>query len=319
MMLCVLASRGTTIPVRRPSGTRLEPESARFVPPTVASNLILAAGLASGAPALALEVEPIDESAANRQPAIRLDCSVKAISDHSPNSRDAPCMYWAAGARIKVGDLREIGTTYKWRPILGLRYKRWRFGTADVSDWLGFSGFRKEPTVSYSAFERANASARLSTRVHNITTGEGASAFESGKYTVRGRFLLSLDIDRYWSLGGEISHDLLNRGDGQTVSAGFGRRFPISERAVMTTSAGLTWGTAEHWRTLYASSGAIAAGLGPGIGSAGVGVSLRIRINDHWAWYATASAGRALGGPARLGDTRVGYSGDMGIIRFGAF
>jgi hypothetical protein len=151
------------------------------------------------------------------------------------------------GGRVKVADVTDMRGTLKLRPVIGLRYGRWRFGVGDASDWLRFSGYRKEATLSYDWLDSQRASLRLSLRVHNLATGEGVDAFEAGRHTLRGRAQFNYALTSRWSLGGELTHDLLDRGDGQTLGAGASYRWPLDPRRAIYFNGGVTWGSARHW------------------------------------------------------------------------
>jgi len=246
-------------------------------------------------------------------------CHVKAIGDASLSPTDDRCIHWAIGLRYTVDDLGRSGTSSKLRPTIGLKYKRWTFGVSDPTAWIGFAGIRREPTVSYSALQRDNASIRVALRLHNIETGEAPDVLDSGRYTLRGRVLMTLALSEHWTLGGEITHDLLNRGDGQTASVGVSRRIPVSPRVVFSASSALIWGTGPHWRSAYAATGSPALTLGSGVGELGIAGSFRFRMTDQWAFYTTAAADRPLGEAATVGGSRFTYSGQVGFVRFGSF
>lgn len=259
-------------------------------------------------------------------PLLLAACSLPALAQQvSPSPTDDPLqrkpavddiVHVTLGGRVKVGDITDMRGTLKLRPVIGLRYGRWRFGVGDASDWLRFSGYRKEATLSYDWLDSQRASLRLSLRVHNLATGEGVDAFEAGRHTLRGRAQFNYALTSRWSLGGELTHDLLDRGDGQTLGAGASYRWPLDPRRSIYFNGGVTWGSARHWQSAYAPSGAAAATLGPGLGALGLGSSYRHTLGPRWAWYASLGAARAIAGPARIAGSGFTWSSQVGVLYF---
>lgn len=272
--------------------------------------LCMALGLAAGvAPSL---------HAQSAQSTLRSPVPATAATDApAPGDASASRLTWTLGVRLKMPDLADTGR-HQLRPVVGLRYGRFRLGIGDGEEWLQFNGFRKEPTFSVGLFDSQRISTAFSLRIHNLSSGESFDPFESGRHTVRARGLITYRITDRWSLGGEVTHDVLNRGDGQTLSVGLGHRIPLGPRDVLFANAGVTFGTAEHWRTSVATTpgAAAVAAPGAGLGTVGVGAGYRHALSRNWAWYGSLGASHPLGDVANAVGHRWGYSAQLGLLYF---
>jgi hypothetical protein len=226
-------------------------------------------------------------------------------------------LIYVVGASIRIADFANASGNTKLSPLLGFKYGRWKIGTnADVDEWLIFSGFRKEPTLSYDFFQSDRFKTAFSLRIQNLTTGEAFDFTEPGKKTLRGRVLLNYKLVERTYLGLELTRDLLNRGDGTTFSTGVSRIFPVNEKSIVIANVGVVWADGEHWRTsnsTYAGS----ASLGAGIGSLGVGLSYRYAPSKNWAWYATTGLSWPIGQITSIRDSSWQVGGQIGLMYFG--
>jgi hypothetical protein len=239
-----------------------------------------------------------------------------------PNANPAPKpegteLIYVVGARIRIVDFANTSGNTKLSPLLGFKYGRWKVGTnADVDEWLIFSGFRKEPTLSYDFFQSDRIKTAFSLRIQNLTTGEAFDFTEPGRKTLRGRALLNYKLADRTYLGFELTRDLLNRGDGTTFSTGVSHIFPLNEKSIVIANAGVVWADGEHWRTSN-SSYAASATLGAGFGSLGLGLSYRFAPSKNWAWYATTGLSRPIGEVANIRDSSWQVGGQIGLMYFG--
>jgi hypothetical protein len=242
--------------------------------------------------------------------------SVSPTSNPTPKPETTELTY-VVGARIRIADFANASGNTKLSPLLGFKYGRWKVGTnADIDEWLIFSGFRKEPTLSYDFFQSDRFKTAFSLRIQNLTTGEAFDFTEPGKKTLRGRALLNYKLTDRTYLGFELTRDLLNRGDGTTFSTGLSRMFPVNEKSIVIANAGVVWADGEHWRTsnsTYAGSSA----LGAGFGLLGIGVSYRYAPSKNWAWYATTGLSRPIGQIANIRDASWQVGGQIGLMYFG--
>jgi hypothetical protein len=240
-----------------------------------------------------------------------------AIAQEKPESDPTPIAY-VVGARIRISDFANSNSA-KLSPLLGFKYGRWKIGTnADIDEWLAFSSFRKEPTLSYDFLQSDRIKAAFSLRIQNLTTGEAFDFSEPGRKTLRGRGLLNYKLTERTYLGFELTRDLLNRGDGTTFSTGVSRFFPVNEKSLVIANAGIVWADGEHWRTAN-SKFAGSTTLGAGFGSIGVGLGYRYAPSKTWAWYATTGASRPIGEISNVRGTTWQFGGQIGLMYFGKF
>lgn len=241
-----------------------------------------------------------------------------AASAASAPENGASTLRYTLGAKIKFADFGEVNRdTAKLRPIVGARWGRWRLGIGDGTEWLRFSGFRKEPGLSYEGLESRRVRMGLSLRVLNMDTGQDFDPFEKGRLTVRGRGSANVDLNEDWTLGLDLSHDLLDRGDGSTMGLGLSRSWVLSESNLLLFSGGWTWATGEHWRSAYRDTeGADLAALGTGWGSVGLGLAWRHRIDAEWSWFASAGPSRAMGQVGSVVGSQWVWGGQAGVLRF---
>jgi hypothetical protein len=233
----------------------------------------------------------------------------------APKAENSDLTY-VVGARIRIADFANASGGTKLSPLLGFKYGRWKVGTnADIDEWLVFSGFRKEPTISYDFFQSDRVKTAISLRIQNLTTGEAFDFSEPGRKTLRGRGLLNYKVADQTYLGFELTRDLLDRGDGTTFSTGVSHFFPIDKKSLVIANAGLVWADGEHWRTTNATY-AGSTSLGAGFGSLGVGLSYRYAPSKSWAWYATATASQPIGEVANFRGTKWQVGGQMGLMYF---
>jgi hypothetical protein len=239
------------------------------------------------------------------------------IEQTTPTEVTATTLSYAVGLRIRTNDLTDLGATSKLLPLIGLRYGRWKLGSsADIDEWLAFNSFRKEPTVSFDLAQSDRIKAALSLRIQNIKTGESFDFIESGRKTLRGRALVNYKLGTSSFLGFEVTQDLLNRGDGTTVSLGVSESFRLTERSLLIANAGVTWANAIHWQAGNPASTA-AGNLSSGLGSVGVGASYRYSPSPSWAWYTSVGSSRLVGEVGQVLGTQWRFSGQLGILYFG--
>ena len=57
-------------------------------------------------------------------------------------------LVWSLGLRLKMDDLRQPGQL-GLRPMIGLRYGRWRTGVVDGENWHRFGQVKSDNTLTY--------------------------------------------------------------------------------------------------------------------------------------------------------------------------
>jgi hypothetical protein len=217
---------------------------------------------------------------------------------------------------MRLDNINQDNFGVKLRPVIGLRYGRWRVGIGDGEEWLQFNSYRKEPSLSYQWLEKEDISVGLSMRVQNLKTGESFDAFEPGRKTLRSRVFANIRITDRWSGGIDWTQDLLNRGDSSTLSLGVSYSWPLSQQSVLSANSGLTWAPAEHWRTTAGFNRVGAGGLATGVGSIGSGLSYKHSLTPKWAWYSTLGVSKEVGTVAKLSGPHNLVSGQIGMLYF---
>ncbi len=223
---------------------------------------------------------------------------------------------YTVGLKLKTRDLADARTTLALRPVLGLRYGRWRFGHATGDEWLQFSGYRQEANLAYQWRDDQRLKADLSLRVQNLQDNSSFDGFSSGKNTLRGRIGVNYRLNQRWSMGTDITQDLMGRGDGTTLSVGASYGLPLSERSALNLSGGVNWATADHWATQLRLLPPPENGWHAGLGSVGLGLSYRYAITPQWAWFGTLGTSRHLGQVQQVSPSTLSWSGQIGVLYF---
>jgi len=242
----------------------------------------------------------------------------RAQSDNAPSEaiEEPTSIRYTLGMRMRLDNINQDNFGVKLRPVIGLRYGRWRVGIGDGEEWLRFNSYRKEPSLSYQWLEKEDISVGLSMRVQNLKTGESFDAFEPGRKTLRSRVFANIRITDLWSGGIDWTQDLLNRGDSSTLSLGVAYSWPLSQQSVLSANSGLTWAPAEHWRTTAGFNRVGAGGLATGVGSIGSGLSYKHSLTPKWAWYSTLGVSKEVGTVAKLSGPHNLVSGQIGMLYF---
>lgn len=233
-----------------------------------------------------------------------------------PIGAPAKRLQYALGLRVKTQTLSDVSTGLVLRPVLGLRYGRWRLGHATGDKWLQFSGYRKDTNLSYQLRENDRFNVALSMRVQNLKDNTSFDGFSDGQNTLRGRVGVSYQLNQRWSIGSDFTQDLLGRGDGTTWSFGTGYGLPLNERSALSLSGGLSWASASHWSTQMRLLDAPPEGWQSGIGSVGLGAGYRYAITPQWAWFGTLGAARPLGQVQAVSPKPLRWSGQIGFLYF---
>jgi hypothetical protein len=249
------------------------------------------------------------------QPSSMADTSDAPTAKPDTPEAASPWNY-TLGMRVRADDINQASRSAKLRPVLGLRYGRWRVGIGDGQEWLRFNSFRKEPSLSYQWIEKNDISLGLSMRIHNLNTNESFDVFESGRKTLRSRVLANVRITDRWSAGVEWTQDVLNRGDSSTLGLGVSYAWPLSNHSELSLSSGLTWAPAEHWRTAAGIHRIGAGGLTTGTGSVGSGLSYKHSLSRRWAWYSTLGINKEVGNVAKLSGPHSLVNGQIGLLYF---
>lgn len=263
-------------------------------------------------PAVAHAQQPLVADGSPAPQTAPQDPAQEAIANQEPPHH----WRYTLGLKLKSSDQADGGKSLALRPVLGLRYGRWRLGYATGDEWLKFSGYRKESNVAYELREDEKLKIALSARVQNLKDNDSFDGFSSGKNTLRGRVSIGYQLHKRWSMGSDVTQDLMNRGDGTTVSMGLSYLWPLSEHSSLSLSSGVTWATADHWATQLRLLPAPAGGWQSGLGELGLGMSYRYAITSQWAWFGTLGTSRHLGQVNEVSPSTLSWNGQIGLLYF---
>ena len=234
----------------------------------------------------------------------------------STNTEAAHRWRYTLGLKIKSGDETDGSKSVALRPVLGLRYGRWRLGYATGDEWLKFSGYRKETNVAYELRDNEKLNIALSARVQNLKDNSSFDGFASGKNTVRARVSVGYQLNSRWAIGSDVTQDLMNRGDGTTVSLGLSHLWPLSDHSSLSLSGGTTWASGQHWATQWRVQPAPPEGWHAGLGELGLGMSYRYAITSQWAWFGTLGTSRHLGQVNDVSPSQLSWNSQIGLLYF---
>jgi outer membrane scaffolding protein for murein synthesis (MipA/OmpV family) len=235
-----------------------------------------------------------------------------------PTPDPIPAKRWqyTVGIKLKSSEQADGRKGLDLRPVLGLRYGRWRLGHATGDEWFKFSGYREATNLAYDLRDDDKLHIALSARIQNIEDNTSFDGFSSGKNTVRARVSMSYQLDKHWSLGSDVTQDLMNRGDGTTLSMGLSYLWPLSERSALSLSSGATWATARHWATQLRLRPVPEGGWQAGLGDWGWGMSYRYALTPQWAWFGTVGTARHLGQVNEVSPSHFSWNGQLGLLYF---
>ena len=234
----------------------------------------------------------------------------------APQSTPPASLRWSLGLRLKMEDMAHPGDLTP-RPMIGLRYGRWRTGPVDGAIWHRFGQIRTDNTLTYDWLDSARWRTSLSASIVNLQKDSPTEVLESGRKTLRGRATIDYMGWSHWSVGLVLTQDLLGRGAGTALSPNITYRQALTEDSTLLLSQSLTWATAEMWRTAQQLSPQSVVHQGQGWGSADSSVTLRQRWKPQWSWYAQMNHSRAIGPVYPVTETeRSRWSAQAGVIYF---
>jgi hypothetical protein len=239
-----------------------------------------------------------------------------AVSESTAVDTTAHPWFYTLGVKAQIRDVADASTDVSIRPVLGLSYGRWRFGHPTGTDWLRFSGYRKESNLAYQLRDDERVKVGLSLRVQNLQDNSNFDGFSSGQKTVRGRVSVNYRLDPHWALGADLTQDLMGRGDGTTLSVGASYAWPLDNRSAINLSAGLNGATAKHWATEWRLAPTPANGWHAGLGSLGLGLSYRYALTPQWAWFGTLTSAKPLGQVQSISPNNLNWTGQVGLLYF---
>jgi hypothetical protein len=260
--------------------------------------------------------------------------STASRAEVAQQTSDSKKINYVLGAKFKTNQEFDSKNASHFAPVFGVQLGRWKIGTnPNLDEWLAFSGIRKDPTVSYEFLDSKDWKLQTSLRLQNLGSDQAFEFGDKGKNTVRGRLLLTHRIDQHFSAAAELTQDLLNRGDGTTLSFGVSRNVELSPKSLLVFSTGITWANAVHWRTsnlgfikaqtttgdLTPASLFANPDVGAGLGSLGVSLGYRYGFTKQWAVYANTGFTRAIADLETVRGTQWRSNFQLGLLYFGQF
>lgn len=237
--------------------------------------------------------------------------------DQAPPSAHPRELIWSAGLRLKMDDVRDPGRLTP-RPMIGVRYGRWRTGPVDGETWHRFGQLMTDNTLTYDWLDSARWRTSLSASIVNFQKDTTIDLLESGRKTVRGKATLDYLGWSHWSVGLVFTQDLLGRGAGTALSPSLTYRQALSEDSTLLLRQSFTWGSATLWDTEQQFHPDSAVRQGGGWGGMNTSLTLRQRWKPHVSFYVQASRNHVLGplhptAPAE----RTTWGTQAGVIYFG--
>lgn len=224
---------------------------------------------------------------------------------------------WSLGLRLHMNDLRQpdrLGL----RPMIGLRYGRWRTGVVDGENWHRFGQVKNDNTLTYDVLGAPRWRSALSASIVNLQRDSTFDAFQSGRKTLRGRAAVDYLGWSHWSVGLTVTQDLLDRGAGTAFTPSLTYRQALSEDSTILLSQSFTVSRSDAWR--YAAADRPEIDLSQRSGwarSMDTSLTLRQRWKAHWSWFAQINRNEVLraGDPTvRSGQTT--WAAQAGVVYF---
>jgi len=225
-------------------------------------------------------------------------------------------LVWSLGLRLKMDDMAHPGQL-GLRPMIGLRYGRWRTGVVDGESWHRFGQIVNDNNLTYDLLDSVNWRTSLSASIVNLQRDSTFDAVQSGRKTVRGRATIDYLGWSHWSAGLMVTQDLLNRGAGTAISPSITYRQALTDDSTLLLSQSVTWASADMWGTTHQLAPDSAVHQGRGWGSTDSTITLRQRWKPQWSWYAQMNRSQVIGPVYPVTDAgRTTWSAQAGVIYF---
>lgn len=187
-------------------------------------------------------------------------------------------------------------------PVLAFEYGRFRVSASGASAILGFGQDARGPGATAALIDRSDLKLGFGLRLDSGRKTAGSpdlAGLEDIKRSVRGRVYASYAINSRWSVGGNVSQDLLGRRGGALASTDLGYSLPLGPRTVMTFGGGANWADAQRMRSYYGVSNAasLRSGLPAYRPDAGLldlhaGTGITTAFTQRWIGFASFSGSR---------------------------
>ena len=226
-------------------------------------------------------------------------------------------LVWSLGTRLKMDDMGRPGEL-GLRPMIGLRYGRWRTGAVDGDSWHRFGQLKTDNTLTYDWLDSKQWRTSLSASVVNLQRDSTFDLLQSGRKTVRGKATIDYLGWPHWSAGLVVTQDMLHRGAGTSLSPSVTYRQALSEDSTFLLSQSFTWSRSDLWR--YRAPLDPSSYPDPGFPwgiSMDTSFTLRQRWKPHWSWFVQLGRSQVLRAADPItpaGQTH--WSGQAGVVYF---
>ncbi|MGC1442913.1 MAG: MipA/OmpV family protein [Burkholderiaceae bacterium] len=215
------------------------------------------------------------------------------------------------------------------RPIIGVRYKRFRISSSGGSSVLriGKSGSDDAATgsgASADLFSLEQMKVRAELRIAN-GRGESDSAVLSGlpsvDRTLIGRLSTAYPLTKNLTLSGQVAWDILGRNNGVLGSFGMHYGLPMSNKTEWSMGTSVSWANSTHmnaWFGVPLSAQTVnrrAYSPGGGLRSFDMYMGVISQVGRDWVAFARFEVTRNLGPAADspLTQTTVGAAAKIGV------
>jgi len=227
-----------------------------------------------------------------------------------------PELRWSLGTQFKMDDLHQPGRV-ALRPMLGLRYGRWRTGAVDGESWHRFGQVKTDNNLTYDLLPADHWRTSVSAGIVNMQRDSTFDAIEPGRKTLRGRVTLNYLGWPHWSPGLVFTQDLLGRGAGTSLSPSITYRQALSEDSTILLTQSFTLSRSDIWRYKPDLPATVdpnqSSGWGTGMDTS---LTLRQRLRPHWSWFAQLNRSQALRAGDPLAQPATRWAGQVGVIYF---
>lgn len=226
-------------------------------------------------------------------------------------------LVWSLGFRLKMEDMHQPGRL-GLRPMIGLRYGRWRTGAVDGESWHRFGQIVTDNTLTYDWLDSVNWRTSLSASIVNMQRDSMFDTVQSGRKTIRGKATLDYLGWSHWSAGLVVTQDLLGRGAGTALSPSVTYRQALSDNSTVLLSQSFTWAQSDLWRYTSQIDPWIDLNQASHWGtSMDTTLTLRQRWKSHWSWFAQLSRNQMLKpGDPIAHEGQIRWAGQVGVIHF---
>jgi MipA family protein len=203
---------------------------------------------------------------------------------------------------------------HKLSPLWAFQYGRWRLSSSRASAVLGFASDAAGPGASAELAGSKNWHVGAAFRVDHGRKASDSPYLQGlpdVKRTLRGRIYASYNLNQQFSIGGNVSEDLLRRGGGALAGIDLGYRHWITPRIEWTSGIGVTLADKRNMASYFGVSSEQASqggqrpfAAGAGFRDAHLGIGLTTALTPHWIAFGNLGVSHLLADAAHSPLTR---------------